>query len=145
MMSMNNKEPFKPVWGLFAILVVVTVVALAVRAMRPDEIVPWREDFAAAQTEARTAGKPMLAYFTAAWCGPCQRMRSTTWADRDVEAALQDYVPVKIDIDRQPDLAMRYQVQAVPTMIVLRQDGEIDKVITGLLQPSDFISWLNRF
>jgi thiol:disulfide interchange protein len=117
-----NKS-LRQVWGIFAALCVVVAVALVSKALRPKEIIPWRDDFAAATAEARRDNKPVFAYFTASWCGPCQKLKSTTWADKDVDAALRDYVPARIDIDRNPDLADKYGVRAVPTFVVMGADG----------------------
>ena len=132
----------RPVWGIFAILCAVVAIALIAKALRPKEIIPWRTDFAAATEEARRENKPVFAYFTAVWCGPCQTLRHTTWADKDVDAALRGYVPVKVDIDRSPDLAEKYRVSGVPTFAVLRNDGQVSKQVDGALPPEDFLRWL---
>jgi len=136
------KQPLRPVWGIFFILCGVVAVALTVKAMRPKEIVPWRTDFALAGDESRRTGKPVFAYFTATWCGPCQTMVHTTWADKEVDAALRDYVPVKVDIDRDRDLAEKYAIRAVPTFIVLADDGSAKRQTDGALPPAEMIAWL---
>lgn len=133
---------YKPVWVLFAVLCGVTIVSVLSKATARKEIVPWRTDFAAARREAAEQGKPVFAYFTASWCGPCQSLKSTTWADAKVEAALRGYVPVKIDIDARSDLAGLYRVNAVPTMSVLRADGGAERSISGALAPADLLGWL---
>lgn len=133
---------YKPVWMLLALLCVVTIVSVASKAMAPKEIIPWRTDLAAARREAAASGKPVFAYFTASWCGPCQSLKSTTWADATVEATLRNYVPVKIDIDAHADLAQQYRVDAVPTMTVLRDGGEAERSVSGALPPADLIGWL---
>jgi thiol:disulfide interchange protein len=135
-------KPLRPVWGIFLILCAVVAIALVAKAMRADEIVPWRTDFAAASKEAQSSGKPVFAYFTATWCGPCQSLKHTTWADKNVEAALRNYVPVKIDIDREPELARKYLVRAVPTFAVLGEDGSAVRQVDGALPPADFLSWI---
>jgi hypothetical protein len=135
-------KPLRPVWGIFLILCAVVALSLVMKAMRADEIIPWRTDFVAASQEARTSGKPVFAYFTATWCGPCQSLKHTTWADKGVDAALRDYVPVKIDIDREPDLARKYQVRAVPSFAVLGDDGTSVRQVEGALPPQDFLAWL---
>src|SRR3954469_22842085 len=100
---------FKPVWGLLLILAGVVAVVSVAKLRQPKEAVPWRTDFDAARREAAQTGKPLFVYFTASWCGPCQRMRSTTWADPQVDAALRAYVPVKVDVDSAGrDLKRRY-------------------------------------
>ena len=132
----------RPVWGIFLILCGVVAFSLTMKALRPKEVVPWRTDFAAATNEARQSGKPVFAYFTAVWCGPCQSLKHTTWANKDVDAALRDYVPVKVDIDRNPDLATQYGVRAVPSFAVLADDGRPLRQTDGALPPGDFLRWL---
>ena len=135
-------QPLRPVWGIFLILCAVVAVATVSKALRPKEIVPWRTDFDAATAEARRDGKPVFAYFTAAWCGPCQSLKHTTWADKDVEGALRAYVPVKIDVDRNPELAQKYGVRAVPTFALLGDDGRPLRQTDGALPPEDMLMWL---
>jgi thiol:disulfide interchange protein len=135
-------KSLRPVWGIVAFLGAVVVVSLVARALRPKEIIPWRTDFAAATAEARQSNKPVFAYFTAEWCGPCQELKSTTWADKSVEAALRDYVPVKIDVDRRDDLAGEYHVPAVPAYVVLGTDGKTLRRTDGALPPDEFLRWL---
>lgn len=137
-------KPLRPVWGIFLILCAVVAVATIAKALRPKEIIPWRTDFAAATEESRRAGKPVFAYFTAVWCGPCQTLTHTTWADKGVDEALRTYVPVKIDIDRNPHLAEKYGVRAIPAFAVLGADGDAVRQTDGALPPEQFLGWLKR-
>jgi thioredoxin-like negative regulator of GroEL len=132
----------RPVRTLFLALCAVVAVSVIVKALRPKEIVPWRTDFTAATEEGRRDHKPVFAYFTAVWCGPCQTMTHTTWADKDVEAALREFVPLKIDIDQHPDLADKYSVRAVPTFAVLADDGHALRQTDGAMPPADMRAWL---
>lgn len=130
---------FKPMLIILAALATVIVVSLA---LRPHERVPWRQGFAAARAEARQTGKPMLVDFTADWCGYCQEMRRTTWSDVNVEQAVRDYVPVQVDVDREPSLAAQYHVSGLPHLVVLDPQGNVLKQIDGALPPDQFIAWL---
>ena len=136
------KPAYKPV--LLILLVILGMVAVAgVSALtQPKQVIPWRTDWTAAQAEAQKTGKPLFAYFTAEWCGPCQSMKGTTWADADVETALRDFIPVKIDIDQHKDLAEAYAIDAVPTFAVLDEEGRVLKTTSGALRAADFIRWL---
>lgn len=131
-------------WVLVFLLAGLVAVIGIVRAMGGREVVPWRDDLGAAQAEARRAGKPVFLYLTAAWCGPCQAMRRTTWADADVERALRDYVPVKVDIDRQPGLAQQYGVESIPHMTILDDVGRPTRTTGGAIPPGEFLDWLKR-
>jgi thiol:disulfide interchange protein len=135
-------QALKPAWVIFGVLVVVTAVSLLVKASRPDEIIPWRPTYAGALEEARGSGKRTFVYFTAGWCVPCQKMKYTTWADKDVDAALRQFVPVKVDIDEHPELARQFGLDGVPTLIVLDGAGNPAKRVTGALPPPEFVEWL---
>ena len=140
---MANNNPFKPVWGLFAILVVVAAISLISKATAREDKVPWRTDVPAAGLEAKQAGKPVLLYFTASWCGPCQQMRSATWGDPKVDAKLRSsYVPVKVDIDANRATALAYEIEAVPTMVLLDAEGNVARRTSGFLEPDEFLAWL---
>jgi thioredoxin-like negative regulator of GroEL len=132
----------RPLRTIFIALCAVVAVALVMKALRPKEIIPWRTDLATATEEARRTGKPVFAYFTAVWCGPCQTMTHTTWADAGVESAMRDYVPVKIDIDQHPELADKYTVRAVPTFAVLADDGHAVRQTDGGMPPEEMLAWL---
>jgi thiol:disulfide interchange protein len=140
--SDSAHRPFRPLWFLFIVLCALVVIMIVSRLTAPREIIPWRTDFAAAQKEAALAHKPVFAYFTAEWCEPCQYLKRTTWADRDVERALRDYVPVKIDIDRHRDLALRYVADPIPKFIVMDAEGTALKSIDHALTPEEFLAWL---
>jgi thioredoxin 1 len=66
--------------------------------------------------------KPVLVDFFATWCGPCQMLAPVL---KEVKDALGDRVLIlKIDVDKNQELAARFQVRGVPTM-VLFQKGQV--------------------
>jgi thiol:disulfide interchange protein len=107
------------------------------------EIVPWRLDPTTAMAEARTKNKPAFLYFTATWCGPCQSLKHTTWADPAVAKALADYVPIKIDVDQFGDLAQQYPSDTVPHFVVIDGDGKVVRDFSGVLDSKEFLDWLS--
>ena len=117
-------------------------ISLLVQASN-KEIVPWREDFAAAKIEAATQHKPMLLYFTAVWCSPCDYMKHTTFASNSVNNALAGYVPVKIDIDQNKALAEQFGAPPIPLFYVIDTAGRPIKTISGAMEPEEFVNWLN--
>ena len=81
-------------------------------------------------------GKPSIVDFTASWCGPCQRMKPVF--HRLAKDFRDEYNFITIDIDANPELAEKYQVQAVPTFVFLDADGIEGNRITGMVDESDF-------
>ena len=71
-------------------------------------------------------------------------MASETFTKADVENALQRFVPIKIDIDRDRPTTERYQIDSVPTFMFIDDEGNVVKQITGGMDAAEFIAWLNR-
>lgn len=73
--------------------------------------------------EAHINGKkPVVVDFYATWCGPCRHMGPIL---EQLKGKVGDKVTIlKMDVDKNPAYAQRYQVQAVPTVIIFR-DGKI--------------------
>ncbi len=83
----------------------------------------WNRDaFARAQQER----KPVLLSIVARWCHGCREMDRTTYADATViDAIARDFVPVRVDADRRPDLWERYGLGGLPTTAFLTADAEV--------------------
>lgn len=69
--------------------------------------------------ELITGDRPVLVDFYATWCGPCKTMQPIL---EDVSRQLGDQVKViKVDVDKNPDAANKYQVRGVPTLILFKK------------------------
>jgi thiol-disulfide isomerase/thioredoxin len=98
---------FRPVLVVLAVLALMLAFSGLRKANTPNDNLPWRKDLHAAKQEAAAGSKPLLLYFTATWCGPCQAMARETWPQPQVATALASVIPVKIDVDEHPDIAPR--------------------------------------
>jgi len=101
----------------------------------PSNNIQWVRDFDAARQTAETMDRPMLLYFTADWCGPCKQMHRNVWPKQDVERLVNGQtVPVYLDIDDPAvePIAMRYQVNAIPTLVLTDAAGHIIPTPSGM-------------
>jgi thiol:disulfide interchange protein len=108
-------------------------------------------DFGRGMELARAEGKPLLVNFVANWCGYCRKMDGATWKHPAVVDRLGDVVTVRVDIDDATerdgyagtDLAGRYAVQGVPTMLLMGTDGRVLARTGGYLTSRQLLGWLD--
>lgn len=68
--------------------------------------------------------KAVLVDFFATWCGPCKMLSPVL---EGVAEKMKDKVTiVKVDVDRSPDLAAKFGVMSVPTMIMFKNGRQVD-------------------
>ena len=68
------------------------------------------------EQEVLQSDKPVLVDFWAEWCGPCHAVSPVL--DRIVEERNGEIKLVKVNIDEEQELAIRFGVQSIPTMIL---------------------------
>lgn len=92
----------------------------------------WLTDFKKAREASQKSGKPIVAMFSASWCGPCRAMIGTVYPTDEAQKALQEFVPVYIDAEKQRELATENDIHGFPTFVCFDSDGAvIDKHVGG--------------
>ena len=74
--------------------------------------------------EVLKSDKPVLVDFWATWCGPCRRQ-----APIIEELAEEGYAVGKLDVDQEMELAQKYQVMSIPTLIVFKNGEEAARLV----------------
>ena len=83
----------------------------------------WETKLDRAIAAARETNQPVLIEFWATWCEVCREMDRDVYTDERVAAAMANVRPVKVDIDREPGLKRKYDVDGTPTLIVTDSYG----------------------
>jgi thioredoxin-like negative regulator of GroEL len=96
--------------------------------------VSWYSNIERASVLAQEANKPMVIDFQAEWCEACKVMEKEVYTDVRVVDASRGFLPVRIAFDTNPQIARKYNVTALPTLVftdsygneLLRWHGYID-------------------
>jgi thioredoxin-like negative regulator of GroEL len=83
----------------------------------------WLADANAGFKRSSVSKKPILFALDAVWCEPCRLMERTTYQDPEVQRLAAAFVPIKVDLDSNQDLARRHGVEILPTVLVLDWEG----------------------
>ncbi len=78
------------------------------------------------ESEVLKATKPVLVDFFADWCGPCKMMAPVI---EEIAGERDDVEVGKLDVDSETEIAGRYNVSGIPTLILFNNGEEVDRQV----------------
>jgi len=86
--------------------------------------------------------KPTLVDFFAEWCGPCKMLSPII---ESAKSKLGDDVTIlKVDVDKNPEVAKQYGIRGVPTLILFKK-GDIEWRRSGVMMEQDLVDKVKEF
>lgn len=89
--------------------------------------------------EIISGGKPVLVDFYADWCGPCRMLSPIV---EEIASERDDIIVGKVNVDREEDLARRFNIYSIPSLIVFK-DGEAVKQANGARPKASILSLID--
>lgn len=87
------------------------------------------------------AEKVVLVDFFATWCGPCQILGPIL---EKISNSRAEFDIAKVDVDEAPELAIKYGIEVVPTMIIFK-DGKVMKTLEGVKSENEIIDEVSKY
>jgi len=81
------------------------------------------------EAEVVNSDKPVLLDFWAEWCGPCRMLSPIV---DEVAEELADVKVGKINVDQEPDLAAKFQVMSIPTLVLMKEGKEAKRSLGAI-------------
>jgi len=109
--------------------------------------IQWITNMDIALVLANEQNKPLVVDFMATWCPPCRMMEDSTFSDPVVIRKSMDFIPVRIDVDKQENIANKYNGNAskyggvgIPNILFMTSEEKKLKHPIGYIGPKDFIA-----
>ncbi len=138
--------------GLIVAVAVMTTVAGSLpavaddgRVAKRDSAIAFSSDLDEARERAKAAGKPVFLAFGAVWCPVCRHMEEQTILEPPTQALADEFIWVKIDIDRKRALAEKWGVEATPTIFLLDPEGNARRKIVGGASADELAALLQAY
>ncbi len=132
-----KSSPWRTVLLVFCFLALYFV---ASRPATPPE--GWGTDFDAGLADAKSSGKHLILNFYMEGCGPCVYMDREILVAEKVKNELKSFVPIRVDADKERELANRFGVLGTPTFAVVTWDQRLVAKSEGMQQVDDFVRFL---
>ena len=90
------------------------------------------------EEEVLKSNIPVLVDFYADWCGPCKMLSPTV---DEVASENDDIKVVKINVDESQEVAIKYQIMSIPTLVVIKNGKEVNRSV-GVIDKEEILSMI---
>ena len=90
--------------------------------------------------EVINSQRPVLVDCWASWCGPCKMLATVI---DEITNEKDDFKFVKINVDKEEELAMKYDIKSIPTLVIIKNGTEVDR-ISGFMPKTNILQFLGE-
>lgn len=116
-------------------------------AQKPGVV--WTDYTPEKMAGARASGKPVAAYFYAAWCHSCYNLKVSTFTDPRVIQALEPFERIKVDMsfhrsEKIQKIADEFGIQGFPTLIFFEAGGKAGRRVSGYISADKMLQLIKE-
>ncbi|MBW1780146.1 MAG: thioredoxin family protein [Deltaproteobacteria bacterium] len=127
-----------------ATLILLGIIAWASSSIAASSEIKWHS-YEEGMALGKKLGKKVFIDFYADWCGFCRMMDRSTYQDASVIAILnRDFIPVKVHSDKEQEIALRYDIRALPNIAFISEDGTRIGSVPGYIPSERLIEILEQ-
>ena len=93
------------------------------------------------ESEVLKKEKTVIVDFFATWCAPCQMLMPVL---EEISNEMENIDIIEIDVDKARDLAINYEIEAVPTMVIFKNGVQIDR-LGGFYTKAELLEELKKY
>jgi thiol:disulfide interchange protein len=127
------------------VLITLVLTALSVELLHSTAFskgIEW-QSYTDGMARGKFEKKKVFLHFYADWCSACKTMADNTFKDPDVIASLnKDFIPIRVDVDRQKKTAALYRVKALPDTWFIAENTDIIGHQLGYIPPQQLMKIL---
>lgn len=106
--------------------------------------IDWTYSFDNGLEQAKEQDKPIMIDFYGESCSWCNVLDKKTYTDEEVNSLAEKFICIKIDFYKNRQVANRYKIQGLPTIVFLNSDAEEIERIVGYRGPSSFVEIMKK-
>lgn len=119
--------------------------AVSAATPRTEAKIRWHADLKVAHQEAVRLNRPLLIVFGADWCTYCRKMEETTLSSPGLIDSVKDnYIPVRLDLDRDRRIADVLEVERLPCTVFLSPQADLLGRVVGFVGPEQYRSVVGK-